>query len=68
VVTDFSSFVSQAKAVGAVAICATDLLALTVLPNAASVGFEIAIGMIVLVFFHFVLVWFASLSPRLTCR
>lgn len=44
VLNDFGSFVSQAKAVGAVAICATDLLALTILANPASVGFDIAIG------------------------
>jgi glycine dehydrogenase len=43
---DYSGFVTKAKAVGAVAICATDLLALTILPNPASVGFDIAIGML----------------------
>jgi glycine dehydrogenase len=44
VVADFTNFVARAKATGAVALCATDLLALTVLPPPSKFGFEVAVG------------------------
>jgi glycine cleavage system pyridoxal-binding protein P len=44
--------VSKAKAHGAVAICATDLLALTILENPGSFGFDIAVGIYTLILFN----------------
>eukprot|EP01127_Copromyxa_protea_P004295 TRINITY_DN14173_c0_g1_i1.p1 TRINITY_DN14173_c0_g1~~TRINITY_DN14173_c0_g1_i1.p1 ORF type:complete len:992 (-),score=278.02 TRINITY_DN14173_c0_g1_i1:33-2642(-) len=43
-IIDPTAFVAAAKALGATAICATDLMALTVLKAPGEIGFDIAVG------------------------
>lgn len=44
VLADFTSFISRVKAAGAIGMCATDLLALTVIDPPSKFGFEVAVG------------------------